>query len=372
MNESEDRDPETRSRWLTPLIFGLAVFLGLWVTVAPDAASGRWVQIACGVIVVSGVMVASRLPILAVVVTASATSFAWLTGVTADPFVLTGFAVFRLAEMRGGRRFPWWMFTGAFVVVVASAIFSVEDTEDRARGMLLTALVLSVAWVLGVRTREVRREAAARSRAEERLRLARDVHDVLSHSLGTIGVRAGVAAHVTTLDADGLRETLRGIENDARSSLSELRTLLRRERSDLEADAVLSSPLSSALAGIARTAEKAGLSVHLDVGDDIDALPADVRTTLLRIVQEAVTNVVRHASASCVTVGFRVSSDAVTIDVADDGRGARGEISPGNGLTGVRERAVLLGGRADFTSSTSGFTVSATVPLRRRSAGVRG
>ncbi|KQZ25080.1 MULTISPECIES: sensor histidine kinase [Microbacterium] len=372
MNGSEDRDPETRSRWLTPLVFGIAVFLGLWVTVTPDAASGRGAQLAWGAIAVTGLMVGSRLPVLAVVVTAAATSFAWLVGVTADPFVLTGFAVFRLAEMRGGRRFPWWMFAGAFVVVVASAILSVEDTEDRARGMLLSALVLSVAWVLGARTREVRREAAARSRAEERLRLARDVHDVLSHSLGTIGVHAGVAAHVTALGADELREALRGIESDARSSLSELSTLLRRERSDLEPDDVVSSPLSSLLAGVARTAEKAGLSVHLDVGDDIDALPADVRTTLLRIVQEALTNVVRHASASSVTVGLRISSDEVTIGVADDGQGARGEISLGNGLTGVRERAVLLGGRADFTSSTSGFTVSATVPLRRRSAGVRG
>ncbi|WP_159500764.1 sensor histidine kinase [Microbacterium sp. 18062] len=361
-----------RSRLLTSLLLGFAVFVGLWLTVTPDGVIARWAQLALGAIAVTGVMVSSRLPLLAVIVTAAATACAWLLGVTADPFVLTGFAVFGLAETRGGRKFPWWMFAGAFVVVVASAIFGAEGAEDRFRGMLLSALVLSVAWVLGVRTREVKREAAARSRAEERLRLARDVHDVLSHSLGSIGVQAGVAAHVTVLGADDLREVLRGIESDVRLSLSELKTLLQLERSDIEADDMASSPLSAALAGVALTAEKAGVAVHLDTEQAIDVLPADVRTTVLRIVQEAVTNVVRHASASSVAVTLRISSEAVTVGVEDDGQGARGEIRPGHGLMGMRERAELLGGTVDFTSSTSGSTVSAAVPLQRRSVGGQG
>lgn len=382
-SEGEDRDrhdsrsrgfsaPWIQSRLLTSLLLGLAVFVGLWLTVTPDDGIARWVQLALGAIAVTGVMVSSRLPLLAVIVTAAATACAWLLGMTADPFVLTGFAAFKLAETRGGRKFPWWMFAGAFVVVLASAIFGAEGAEDRFRGMLLSALVLSVAWVLGVRTREVKREAAARSRAEERLRLARDVHDVLSHSLGAIGVQAGVAAHVTALGTDELREVLRGIESDARSSLSELKTLLQRERADIKADDVALSPLSAALAGVARTAEKAGVAVHLDAEETIDVLPADVRTTVLRIVQEGVTNVVRHAAASSLVVTLRVSSEAVTVGVEDDGHGARGEIRPGHGLMGMRERVELLGGTVDFTSSTSGFKVSAAMPAQRRSFEGRG
>lgn len=361
-----------RSRLLTSLILGLAVFLGLWLTVTPDDVAARWVQLALGAIALAGVMVSSRLPVLAVVVTAAATACAWLLGVSADPFVLTGFAVFRLAETRGGRRFPWWMFAGAFLVVVTSAIFGAEGAEGRFRGLLLSAVVLSVAWVLGVRTREVRDEAAARSRADERLRLARDVHDVLSHSLGAIGVQAGVAAHVTTLGTEDLREVLRGIEGDARSSLSELKCLLQRERTDTEAENVASSPLSAALESVALTAERAGVSVRLDSDEAIDVLPVDVRTTVLRVVKEAVTNVVRHAAGSSALVTLRASSESVTVGIEDDGQGAPSKFQPGHGLTGMRERVELLGGTVDFASSTSGFTVSATLPLVEPLGGDKG
>lgn len=363
--------PWNRSRLLRGLFAGTAVFVGLWLTVTPDDALARVIQLAVGVVAVAGVVLSSRLPLAGVIVTAMATACAWVLGLTADPFVLAGFAVFRLAEKRGVRRFPWWMMAGAFVVVVVSTIFGAEGAEDRFRAMLLSALVLSVAWVLGVRTREVEQQAAARSRAEERLRLARDVHDVLSHSLGAIGVRSGVAAHVGTLGAEELCEVLRGIESDARSSLSELNVLLHRERTDIEGQAIVSSPLSAALAEIARSAEKSGVLVRLDADDAVDELPADVRTTVLRIVQEAVTNVVRHAQASSAIVTLRASTSATTVEVQDDGRGARGGIRLGHGLTGMRERVELLGGAVAFTSSDSGFVVAARVPLPTSVAGGR-
>lgn len=382
-SEGEDRDlPGSRSRglstlwprwrWLTILVLALAGFVGLWLTVTPEDVTVRWTQFGLGAAAVAGVMVSSRLPVLAVAVAAAATAGAWMLGATADPFVLVAFAVFRLAETRGGRRFPWWMFAGTIVVVVTSAIFDAEGAEDRFRGMLLSAVVLTVAWVLGVRTREVMREAAARSRAEERLRLARDVHDVLSHSLGAIGVQAGVAAHVTALGAEELRGVLRGIEGDARSSLSELKGFLQRERTDIEAGHRMSGPLSAALADVVRTAERAGVAVHLDADEAIDALPAGARTTVLRVVQEAVTNVLRHAGASSATVTLHTSSDPMTVRIEDDGQGVRGEIQPGHGLAGLRERVEILGGTVDFASSPAGFTVSAALPLGTRpSDGVR-
>jgi signal transduction histidine kinase len=339
------------------------VFAGLWLTVAPDDAMARAIQLASGAVAIAAVMVSARLAAVAVVMTTAATACAWLFGVTADPFVLTGLAVFRLAETRGGRRFPWWIFAGSVAVVVVSAIFGAEGLEDRLRAMMLSALVVSVAWVLGVRTREIRDEAAARSRTDERLRLARDVHDVLSHSLGAIGVRAGVAAHVSTLSAEELRQVLRDIEEASRSSLSDLKSLLRRERSSAESEEPTSSPLSAALLGITHAAENAGLAVRLHTGEGVDELPADVRTSVLRIVQEAVTNVIRHTSASAVDVALRVSSMQVAIDVEDDGSGSGGEIRPGHGLTGMRERVELLGGMMVVAASTAGVRVSATLPL---------
>ncbi|MDQ1076974.1 signal transduction histidine kinase [Microbacterium testaceum] len=352
-----------RRSLLTGLILGLTVFLGLWLTVTPEDLAARWTQLALGATAVAGVMAGSRLPFLGVVVTTAATACAWTLHVTADPFMLTGFAVFRLAEKRGGRRFPWWMFAGVVLVVLTSAFLGTEGVEDRFRGMVLSAVVLCVAWVLGVRTREVREEAAARSRAEERLRVARDVHDVLSHSLGTIGVQAGVAAHVSTLGTEQLREVLRGIEGDARASLFQLKALLQRERTGTEAENVASSPLSTALARLAMSAERAGICVRVDSDETIDGLPSDVRTTVLRVVQEAMTNVIRHAAASLAIVRLHVSSESVTVGIQDDGQGAPRTFQPGHGLAGMRERIELLGGTVDFASSTSGFTVSATIPL---------
>lgn len=354
-----------RRSLLTGLILGLTVFLGLWLTVTPEDLAARWTQLALGATAVVGVMAGSRLPFLGVVVTAAATACAWTLHLTADPFMLAGFAVFRLAEKRGGRSFPWWMFAGVVLVVLTSAFLGTEGVEDRFRGMVLSAVVLCVAWVLGVRTREVREEAAARSRAEERLRVARDVHDVLSHSLGSIGVQAGVAAHVSTLGTEQLREVLRGIEGDARASLFQLKGLLHRERTGTEAENDASSPLSTALARLAMSAERAGISVRVDSDETIDGLPFDVRTTVLRVVQEAMTNVIRHAAASLAIVRLHVSSESVTVGIQDDGQGAPRTFQPGHGLAGMRERIELLGGTVDFASSTSGFTVSATIPLVR-------
>jgi signal transduction histidine kinase len=298
---------------------------------------------------------------------------------TYDPFVLTGWCVLVLAERRGVRAAPWWMAASGAVLLLVALGLGAEGMEDRLRGMLLGAVVLSTAWILGVRTREARSDAAARSRTEERLRLARDVHDVLSHSLGAIGVRAGVTAHVTSLSEDDLREALREIEQDARSSLAELKTLLNRERSsDSEqtgsrtlrpgtADAAaetVSAPLGEILADLARTAQRAGIRTTLEVPDDVDRLPADVRTTLHRVAQEAMTNVIRHASASSATITVTLLANRVQLEVRDDGVGATGGAGhEGHGLTGVRERVALMRGAVLIDTAAPGFTVTATLPL---------
>ncbi|MCI2958724.1 sensor histidine kinase [Agromyces atrinae] len=327
----------------------------------PADATARWTQISLAVVALGGLLLRSRAPSMAVAVTAGATAASWFLGLTADPFLLTGFAVFTLAESRGGRRFPWWMFAGTIVVVAATMVLGSEGLEDRLRGILLGAIVLSVAWVLGVRTRAVERESAARSRAEERLRLAHDVHDVLSHSLGTIGVRAGVAAHVTTLDRDELRRTLGEIEDDARSSLADLRQLLDRERTDAESEAPLTS--AALLADVARSAESAGVDVRLDSDDRLETAPTIVRTTVLRIVQESLTNVIRHSGAATATVVVRVAADTVMVRVVDDGHGAPTGVTRGHGLRGMQERVDLVGGTIDVASSPTGFSVHAVIPL---------
>ncbi|MBQ3358517.1 MAG: sensor histidine kinase [Microbacterium sp.] len=380
MNTGPGSDTEARgaawsrtdSRWRgwkaqgRTLVFALVAVAGLWITVTPVGEAGRLLQLALAALAVAGLLSSKRWPVLAVLVVAAATATALLLGLAADPFVLTGFALFTVAERRGSRRFPWWMLAGAAIVMIASLGLDAKGVEDVFRGLILSAGVLSAAWVLGVRTRQARVEAAARSRAEERLRLARDVHDVLSHSLGTIGVRAGVAAHVTSLHEPELRGLLREIEQDARGSLAELRELLARERGPgdmvFNHDERTSPSLTAVLAGIVRSAESAGIRTALDVVGAVDDLPAAVRTTVHRVVQEAVANVIRHASASSLVVAVRESDDFVRVEVQDDGRGAAADIREGHGLAGMRERVALIDGRLDIAVTPAGWTVSAILP----------
>lgn len=344
------------------LLVSCALFCGLWLTVVPADAAARWVQAGLGVVVISGAVLSLRFPLAAVVTTVVGTGTGWALGLTADPFVLAGFTVAALAERRGARRVPWWIPVGTLVALSVSLGLSAEGVEDRFRGLLLCGVVLSASWFLGVRTRQLSEASAERSRTEERLRLARDVHDVLSHSLGTIGVRAGVAAHVGALGEDELRGVLREIEQDARSSLAELKGLLQRERTALgEGDALPS--LAEDLADLASSAERAGLRVRVETPDVLDDFPVAVRTTLYRVTQEAVTNTIRHANASSVTIAVSVSDGCCQIEVRDDGESSARGFREGHGLMGMRERVESLGGTLTLDAASLGFAVTASLPL---------
>lgn len=349
------------------LAAGCVLFCGLWLTVSPPDAEARGVQTALGIVAVGGAVLALRFPLTAIAITVAATGTGWVLGLTADPFVLAGFAVFAFAERRGVRRIPWWVPFGGLIVLVGALGLSSEGMEDRFRGVLLGGVILSAAWFLGVRTRQVAEASAERSRVEERLRLARDVHDVLSHSLGALGVRAGVAAHVTALNESDLRDVLREMEEDARASLLELKTLLQRERGTAagDDDALPSLSLEGGLAEFTRHAERAGLEVRSDVPEALDDLPAVVRTTLYRVVQEAATNTLRHAAAGSLTIAIAISAsrDECRVEVRDDGVGAAPGFREGHGLTGMRERVEALGGTLSAGNASPGFATTARLPL---------
>lgn len=345
------------------VLIGLAVVAGLWLTVFPDQRADRPLQLFLAAFALIFLLIRPWRPLVAVTGTALATGAAWVFGVTADPFVLTGLCVFVLAERRGMRRYPWWLIAAAVVLLSVTLGFSSEGFEERFRAVTLSAVILTASWVFGVRTRQALSEAAARSREQERHRLARDVHDVLSHSLGSIGVRAGIAAHVLSLGEDALRVVLHDVEVDARASLGELKTLMQRERSKDVDNAVPSLPLASLLSDIARTAESSGLITRLQWEGDLDVLSTNVRTTVHRVVQEAVTNTIRHAHATSVDISVVVSPIAAEVKVHDDGRGSWAVIHDGYGLTGMRERVALVGGSLHLEQSPNGFRAEFKFPL---------
>ncbi len=355
---------------LGTLLFSLTVFAGMWLTVAAPAGLRTW-QLVLGAVAVVGAVLSRWFPLVGVFLAGIATALGWSFGVTADPFLLVSVGVLTFAERRGSRRFPWWLLIAWAGLVVAALILGsppeAAGFEDRMRGALLSAIVLAAAWVLGVRTRQARLEAAARARTDERLRLARDVHDALSHSLGAIGVQAGVSAHVTALSEPELRATLREVESQARSSMLELKSLLHSERAAVSETGTASLPLTGLLRDAARTAERSGLEVELDIMERIDALPVAVRTTVYRVVQEAVTNAIRHAKASVVRISAAVRDATIEVVVSDDGIGAPDGVREGHGLIGMRERVALVGGELNVESKPTGFTVFARLPFAAES-----
>jgi signal transduction histidine kinase len=192
----------------------------------------------------------------------------------------------------------------------------------------------------------------ARRESEERLRIAREVHDVVAHTLTVVGVQLRVAAESLTDAPDEARAAIETAQAVRRSALEDLRGLVD----------VLRSPASLDLPRIVSAVAGPDLAVSLASSGAARPLPAPVALTLTRVVQEALTNVVRHASATSARIEVHYGASEVSVTVTDDGRG--GAPTGGHGLAGLAERVAALGGSfAAGPGPSSGFTVQASVPL---------
>jgi signal transduction histidine kinase len=240
-------------------------------------------------------------------------------------------------------------------LLLAGGALIVGDTV-RARRALAAAALERVTREARERDQEGRRRVAA-----ERLRIAQELHDTLAHALVAINVRAGVAVHLA--DAGGDPHALAEIKDLSAEALGDLRatlSLLRDER-----DAAPTSPALGlvAVSALVERAKAAGVDVCADVSLNGTTIPSPIGRAGFRIVQEAVTNILRHADASSASVRVVSIGDVLEIDVTDDGRGGlAGE--EGHGLRGMAERAVALGGEvAAGPRPAGGWHVHARLPL---------
>ena len=242
-----------------------------------------------------------------------------------------------------------------------------------AAGWLISAGVMIVTfrmWQLHVREVEQRAEEAERTRdeaaqrmaMEERLRIARELHDSLTHSISVIRVQAGVAVHLARKRGEEVPPALLAIQEAGADATRELRTTLSVLRSEDDGDRSSLGQLDSLVA----RARAAGLPVTVTVSGAERALPPDVDQAAYRIVQEALTNVSRHAGPACASVHLHYTPDALAVQVDDDGTGtASRSAGPGLGLIGMRERVTALGGLLHATPRDGGgFRVRAEFPAR--------
>jgi signal transduction histidine kinase len=228
-----------------------------------------------------------------------------------------------------------------------------------------------VAWVLGEASRRAVAEASRRAVAEEQARIARELHDVIAHSVSVIVVQAAAADDVFDEHPEQARQALRSIEGAGREALAELRRLLAAVRpGEADGDPLRPLPGLDRLDELAASMRAAGLEVTIDRHRAAGApLPAGVALSAYRIVQEALTNTLRHAAASHAVVTVRLVEGLVELDIRDDGRGAgpsgAGTNGAGRGIAGMRERATMLGGtlEAGALPDGEGFRVHARLPL---------
>jgi signal transduction histidine kinase len=208
-------------------------------------------------------------------------------------------------------------------------------------------------------------EEAARAVADERARIARELHDVISHSVSVIVMQAAVEQRLLGDEQARFREALQGIEQAGRDALAELRTLLGVLSADGDQVGLAPQPGLAQVDALVRSVRAAGLPVELRMEGEPVPLPPGLELAVYRVVQEGLTNVLKHAAAAHATVVVRFDGGHLDIEVRDDGRGPNGRgPTSGRGLLGLGERVSLYGGKLEMVApQPGGFVLHSRIPL---------
>jgi signal transduction histidine kinase len=274
----------------------------------------------------------------------------------------------------------------SLLLVISSTFFRILDGEAIAYllgyELIPTVTLMAAAIALGDSTRSRRtlraeQEQTARLieqehayRAEqqvqmERLRMARDLHDVIGHSISVISLHADVAREAIGHNDEAARQALRHIRAATSETMRELRATVKALRTPTSAAADRSVASLMNLSALVESATASGLSVDLQIEGEMSALPARVDTAAYRIVQESLTNVIRHADASRVTLMIAVDAQQLRLQFRDNGTTTLASVTPGSGIAGMSERARLLGGTLSVQPHPSGgLEVNATLPMK--------
>ena len=270
---------------------------------------------------------------------------------------------------------------GLVVVLVCAAAIIYNIPDHQPGEMLFIPLLFGIAWLAGfaLHTRveqadaaearaaqaERERESAARvAVAEERARIARELHDIVAHAVSVMVLQVGAVRHKLPPELEEDAEALRGVEGAGRAALAEMRRLLGAMRSDGDDLELAPQPGLDGLQSLVAEVERAGLPVGLHVEGEWVQLPRAIDLSAYRIVQEGLTNALKHAHASRADVTVRYEADQVRLEVRDDGDGGPKGNGSGYGLVGVRERVKIYGGEMTAgPADGGGFVLSARLPL---------
>jgi signal transduction histidine kinase len=306
---------------------------------------------------------------------ASALTF-WLLEYPRGPvFPAVAVAVFTAAT--AGRRVAAWvgLLIGFAVIALLPHLLGSASAPSAPVSAALAGWMVVLAVAAEVvrirREREVaalltRLEAERRRVSDERVRIARELHDVLAHSISVINVQASVGLHLIEERPEQARTALSAIKDVSRDTLHELRSVLAALRQPDEPPERAPAPSLANLDELVTRTAAGGLDVRTEIAGSLERLPARVDLAAFRILQEALTNVIRHAGTGAATVRVVHDGEMLVLEVEDDGRGplSNGDAGHGTGIQGMRERAAALGGAVEAGPRPGGgYRVLARLPL---------
>ncbi len=364
----------------TALAVGLAALslVGTYFASQQEPAHRPFDAGAAVLVVIAALALAGRRrrPVIVLAIVFATTSLYLLIGYTDSPIWLSLIVAYFTASAEGHR------LAAATAAAAGFALFPWLDFLVRdGPAPTLISLVALAAWLLVllgaaeiVRTRRERlseaarmhEEEALRRAGEERLRIARELHDALGHHLSLISVQSGVALHLNEALPEQARTSLTAIKEASKEALSELRSVLDILRQEGEAAPRFPGSTLARLDDLATQAATAGVDVRTETEGEVRPLPFGIEAAAFRIVQEALTNVTKHAGKATATVRVSYGGRDLTVQVDDDGRGATDGVPAGSGkgLIGMRERVAALGGELEAgPRPEGGFRVRARLPL---------
>ena len=378
----------------TDVVLVLASVLPAWAALAghlePEARPSDALGFALVAVVGLPMLVARRAPVPALFASIALIYGYYWTGYSAVGLILPLAPAFFTVAQAGRLRLG--AVVGGTGLALSVVFRLLSDRENEKAGLILgydgaiSLALLAAVLALGDAVRSRRgwqaeldqrlqraaqeREAEAQRRvADERMRIARDVHDLLGHAVAVVTLHAAVAAESLDDDPEATRRslaTIRSVSRDVLRDLGDTVGLLRADTSGTVEPAAGLTGIADLVAATAST----GIDVRLDVHGQEHPLPAALEATLHRLVQESLTNVLRHARARTATVTVTHGPVDVTVTVADDGVGGAGTGTPGHGLQGMRERVALLGGRLSAGDRDGGgFAVTAVLPVTAERVG---
>lgn len=342
-----------------------------------------WVAAVAVALVVLPLVARRRFPFAApasVWVVATAVSMVEPALVVDTPVALIAgiIAAFLLGRLRDGSLAR----AGLAITVVGALVIVANDPEPSPGAFVFVPLQFTIAWFAGfalhqwaaqaeaaeeraARAEREREQAARLAVAEERARIARELHDVVAHAVSVMVLQVGAIRHRLPQSMADDRDALHDVERTGRSALTEMRRLLgamRQEGKDVE---LAPQPGLDHLQALLQEVERAGLPVRLHREGGPFALPRALDLSAYRVIQEGLTNTLKHARATSADVTLKYGGDELQIEVRDDGRGTTTTDGLGHGLVGVRERVKIFGGEMSTAiADGGGFILSTRFPIR--------